>query len=225
MGVWCVGPLPELENRYGKCSRRNEGCGCAGGDSHRRRAAPWPCRPGGAAVGRRDPQRAVGGRGRRPLRCQPLRTQRRPARHPGRPLFAEASDQGRRGGTPRAAVANALVRDADHRTLPATRVERRGGAGRDVPGRRLGAAGGGHHRGAVGRTGQPEHRQRVEPEDLRPDRRVAAAADRRRVRLRLPRRHLAEAKLGRRGPQRCRARGGRRAEPTVTAKFSALPRA
>ena len=38
---------------------------------------------------------------------------------------------------------------------------------RDVPGRRVGAAGGGHHRGVVGHAGQPQRGQRAEPEDLR----------------------------------------------------------
>ena len=59
------------------------------------------------------------------------------------------------------------VRDADHRALSPARIERRGSHDPDVPGGRVGAPGGGHHRGPVGQAGQPEHRQRVESEDLR----------------------------------------------------------
>src|SRR5262245_31634496 len=77
-----------------------------------------------------------------------------------------------------------------------------------LPRRRVHPPHRGHHRGLVGHPGQLEHRQRAEQEDLRPDRAVASAAHRGRARLRLPRRHLAEALLGRRGPQRGGAGGG-----------------
>ena len=49
-----------------------------------------------------------------------------------------------------------------------------------------------------GTRGQPEHGQRAEPEDLRSHRRLAEPAHRGRASLRVPRRDLAEAGLGRR---------------------------
>ena len=55
-----------------------------------------------------------------------------------------------------------------------------------------------------GTAGQPQHGQRVEPEDLRDDRGLAATADRRRACLRVPGRDLAEAELGRRGERTLR---------------------
>src|SRR5262245_29834266 len=61
-----------------------------------------------------------------------------------------------------------------------------------------------------GHARQPEHGQRAEPEDLRPHRGLAEPAARRRAPLRVPRRPLAEAELGRRGQERGRAGGRRR---------------
>ena len=75
-------------------------------------------------------------------------------------------------------------------------IERRRGLGRDVPGRRVGAACGGHHRSPVGHAGQPQHGQRAEPEDLRADRCLAQPADRGRACLRVLGRHLAQALAG-----------------------------
>src|SRR5262249_46237123 len=107
--------------------------------------------------------------------------------------------------------AQAALRDADHRALPPPRVLRGGGPHRDVPGRRLRPPCRGHHGGPVGYEGQPEHGQRAEPDGLRPHRGVAEPPRRGRAPLRLPRRHLAETDLGRRGPQRG-GPGGRRGE-------------
>lgn len=58
-----------------------------------------------------------------------------------------------------------------------------------------------------GLAGQRVHRARAEPEGGRPDRSLAQPADPGRARLRLPRRPLAEAPLGRRGQKRQRAGG------------------
>jgi hypothetical protein len=49
------------------------------------------------------------------------------------------------------------LRDGDHRALSAPGELGGGIADRDVPGRRVGATGGGYHRGAVGHAGQPRH--------------------------------------------------------------------
>lgn len=53
-----------------------------------------------------------------------------------------------------------------------------------------------------GYAGEPQQGERAQPEGRRPDRGVTQLADRGRARLRLPRRHLAEAQLGRRSAQR-----------------------
>ncbi len=66
------------------------------------------------------------------------------------------------------------VRDGDHRALPAARDLGRGSLDRDVPGRRLGAPGRGHHRSAVGDAGQPQRGLQSQQDDLRDDRSLEA---------------------------------------------------
>ena len=83
----------------------------------------------------------VGRRGRRVLRCEAIRAERRAARHPLRPLSAEVADEGRRGDVERAAFAEPALRDADHRAVQTPRIERRGGIGGDVSGGRVEALG------------------------------------------------------------------------------------
>src|SRR5215510_11932227 len=81
---------------------------------------------------------------------------------------------------------------------------------RDVSGRGLGAAGRGHHGGAVGHAGVALDRVGPEQEDLRNDRSLAQSADRGRAPVCLPRRHRAQAQLGWRGAQRLAAGCDRR---------------
>ena len=151
-------------------------------------------------------ERDVGRGGRRPVRGEAVRAVAGAAGHAGGALRAEAADAGSGEMTlAGAAAAEAALRDGDHRALSPPGIERRGGVDADVSGGRVGASGGGHHRGAVGPARQPQHGQRAEPEDLRDDRSLAAAADRGRARLRVPGRDLAEAFAGaaRCGTSRC----------------------
>src|SRR5215472_9814378 len=69
-------------------------------------------------------------------------------------------------------------RDGDHRALPAAGEHCGGGLDRDVSGRGLGAAGGGHHRGAVGHADEPGNGIQPQPEDLPADRGLAEPAGR-----------------------------------------------
>jgi transposase-like protein len=62
----------------------------------------------------------------------------------------------------------------------------------------------------LGLAREPQHGERAQSEGRRPDRGVAQPADQRRARLRFPRRHLAQALVGRRGPQRQHPRRHRR---------------
>jgi len=64
-------------------------------------------------------------------------------------------------------------------------------------------------RGPVGLARERQHGQRAGPEGLRPDRGVAEPEDRGRARVRLPRRAVAQAELGRRGQERGGAGGDR----------------
>ena len=59
-------------------------------------------------------------------------------------------------------------RNRHHRAVSPPGEQRGGGAHRDVPGGRLRAPGGGHHRSAVGQQGLARHHQRAEQESLRP---------------------------------------------------------
>ena len=109
------------------------------------------------------------------------------------------------------AFAASDLRDGDHRALPPAREFGGRGSDRDVPGRRVGAPGRGHHRGAVGNAGVAEHSVQPEQVDLRQDRSLAASPDRGRASVLVPGRHRHEADLGRRGAQRLAA-GGQRGE-------------
>ena len=128
----------------------------------------------------------------------------------GRALRTGPADTGRRGGFEGAEAADIAVRDANHRALPASGKLGRGGAAGDVLRWGVDAAGRGHHGCALGRPREPQHHQRPEPEGIREDRRVAEPSLDGRPRLRVAGRDLAEAQLGRRGPQRFRSGGHRR---------------
>jgi hypothetical protein len=80
------------------------------------------------------------------------------------------------------------------------------------------AASRGHHGSAVGYAGVALHGERVESEDLCADRGVAAAPDRETLCVRVPGWGLAEAKLGRRSPQRERAGGDWRGRGRLPAR-------
>ncbi len=141
---------------------------------------------------------------RRPLPAQPG-----PSGHTRGLVQTEADDDGRRGRADRPAAQDSPVRDADHQEIPDTAEPGRGGADRNVPCRRVRPPRGGHHGGAVGREGQLQHSQRAQPEDIRENRIMADEADRGRASVRVRRRRLPEAQLGRGGAERIRPRGRR----------------
>ena len=87
------------------------------------------------------------------MQCATLRAQRGSSRYSGRPLRAQAPDQGRRSQAADPEASDADVRDGHYRALPTARELGRGGFDRDVSGRCLGSQGRGHHRGAVGHAG------------------------------------------------------------------------
>ena len=62
----------------------------------------------------------------------------------------------------------------------------------------------------MGREGQLQHGQRAQPEDIRENRVMADEADRGRAPLRVRRRRVPEAQLGRGGAERVGSRGRRR---------------
>ena len=110
--------------------------------------------------------------------CGAGRYERSEARKDTRAGHYERSlqDRGRPGEPEGSEAAAADVRDGNHRALPAAGEFGRGGADRDVSRRRLGAAGRGHHRGALGHPGEPEHGVEPQQEDLRQDRGLAEPA-------------------------------------------------
>jgi len=107
--------------------------------------------------------------------CNAKRYERTEARKDTRcgALRTFSADNGRRSDLKGSQASRAHVPNGDHRAVPPAGELRGRGADRDVPGRRLGAASGGHHGGAVGNSGQSERGQRSEPADLRDDRSVA----------------------------------------------------
>ena len=93
-----------------------------------------------------------GASGRRDRQRRQIREKRWTQGVPGRPLRAQVHRQGRQARTQGAQAEGRGLRVGGHRTLPASRAERRGGADRHVPGRRQHASGRRHQPPAVGRA-------------------------------------------------------------------------
>lgn len=151
----------------------------------------------GEEDGRGDAQRPSGRGGGRPRGRRAIRAHRRPRGLSRGPLRAEARDDVRRGDDPHAQAQGDAVHRGDHRALPAPRGERRGGHDRDVSGGGVHQADRGRERDALGPRRLGRHRLEPEREGLRGRRGAAQRAARARPPLRLRRRHLPEAQLGR----------------------------
>ncbi|TCE59335.1 MFS permease [Bifidobacterium longum subsp. longum] len=130
----------------------------------------------GARQGRADRQRDARRGGRPNRQRRQIREKRWTQGVPGRPLRAQVHRQGRQARTQGAQAEGRGLRVGGHRTLPASRAERRGGADRHVPGRRQHASGRRHQPPAVGRADAPADALRQAQEGVRPDRRMAQPA-------------------------------------------------
>ena len=150
---------------------------------------------------------ASGGRDRQ---RREIREKRRKKGVQDRPLRAEPDRQGRQTRAQGPQAEGRGLRVGRDRTLPQARGERRGGADRHVPGRRVHQAGRRHQPIAVGRADALADALRQAQEGVRGHRLVAHEAVGGRVPVRVRGRRVAQALLGRARGERQRPRRHRR---------------
>ena len=163
-----------------------------------------------AGDGPGDHKRPFGRAGRRARRRRALREVGGARRVPRRPLQAQARHHRRRDNPRDPQAQGGEVHDGHHRALPQARGVRRGGHDRDVPGRRLHQAHRGRERDPLGRERVGRDRLQPQREGVQERRGVALEEAHAGVPVRVHRRDLPQAQLGRGLRERGRDGGHRR---------------